>query len=120
MAIGWLTALKAIPWSDVIEHTPAVLKGARRLLEKRRAEPAAQGTEALPDLPTLHQRLLALEQTQASDLAVLSETVADLAEQNARLVAAVEVLRWRTRWLGAWAVLSLAGAMGALLAWLTH
>lgn len=36
MALPWLTALKVIPWGDVIEHAPAVLKGARDLLERQR------------------------------------------------------------------------------------
>ena len=26
MALPWLTALKVIPWGDVIEHAPKVLK----------------------------------------------------------------------------------------------
>lgn len=122
MAIGWLTALKVIPWGDVIEHAPKVLKGARTLLERQRhheptaPEPAAVSSVAVADPLALQARLQALERmltgTQA-DLAQLTETVTELAEQNARLVETVERLRWRSRWLVA-ALLGLAAG----LAWL--
>lgn len=76
MAIAWLTALKVIPWGDVIEHAPKVLNAARKLLERKPAELA-------PSPDEVHQRI--------------ASTLADLAEQNTRLVNAVEVLRVRTR-----------------------
>ena len=119
MAIPWLTALKIIPWGDVIEHAPAVLKGARRLLDRQKTAPTTAAAPVpagvAPDLITLQQRLAALEQQQASDMAQLTQTVAELAEQNTRLVQAVDVLRWRTRWLGLIALLGLVGL--ALAAW---
>jgi small-conductance mechanosensitive channel len=118
MAFPWMMALKVIPWGDVIEHAPKVLKGARRLLDKQKAQAApeasaAAGTDSLP------QRLQALEaahhQLQA-DMAQLAQTAAELAEQNNRLVQAVEVLRWRTRWLGGACVALLLGGV-ALAMW---
>ena len=130
MALPWLTALKVIPWGDVIEHAPKVLKGARDLLERQRqrgreAEPPAPDLRAgvidLPD-PTppevreLQQQLAAaredvarLQQTQDQ----ITQTLAELAEQNTRLVGAVELLRKRTRLLMG-AVLVLALVLGAL------
>ena len=102
MAVSWLTALKVIPWGDVIEHAPAVLKGARRLLERQTTPPpAASEGDVAPttDLEGLQRQMLALEQQHQTDVAQMSQTLADLAEQNARLVAAVELLRLRTRWL---------------------
>jgi hypothetical protein len=102
MAVSWLTALKVIPWGDVIEHAPAVLKGARRLLERQTTPPpAASEGDAAPttDLAGLQRQMQALEQQHQIDVAQMSQTLADLAEQNARLVAAVELLRLRTRWL---------------------
>lgn len=116
MPIPWLTALKVIPWGDVIEHAPKVLKGARDLLNQQRqrrretAEPApapdAAAIEAPgptpPELRELQQQLATaredltrLQQTQDQ----ITQTVAELAEQNTRLVAAVELLRTRTRLL---------------------
>jgi DNA-binding transcriptional MerR regulator len=112
MAFPWLMALKVIPWGDVIEHAPKVLKGARRLLDKQKAGPAAadaaviippgDGTGRLAALEAAHQQLQA-------DLAQLTQTTAELAEQNTRLVQAVDLLRWRTRWLGALSLVLLIG-----------
>jgi hypothetical protein len=78
MAIAWLTALKVIPWGDVIEHAPKVLSAARKLLDRTPA--------ALPPSKDEVQERMA-------------KTLTDLAEQNTRLVNAVEVLRLRTRML---------------------
>jgi hypothetical protein len=43
MAISWITALKLVPWGDVIEATPQVVKAAKGLLRKKEgaAEEAA-------------------------------------------------------------------------------
>jgi hypothetical protein len=111
MAIPWLVALKVIPWGDVIEHAPKVLSAARKLLERQRAPrtvPAA-GDSVIPmpsaeppSLAALHQRLAAAQQqidAQALAQDQLTQTLAELAEQNARLVSAVELLRVRTRLL---------------------
>jgi hypothetical protein len=93
MAISWLTALKVIPWGDVIAHAPKVLNAARQLLDRKPAEPP-------PSKDEVQERI--------------AKTLADLAEQNARLVNAVELLRLRTRILMVTTVL-LAVAVGWLL-----
>lgn len=122
MGIGWWSALQAIPWGQVIEHAPVVLKGARRLMERHRGEPPppepppAAPAEAPAD-PRTAQLEAGLAQVQAR-LAELAgqqrqsdEVLASLAEQNARLVAAVETLRLRQRLLtGALALLGVATA----------
>ncbi len=108
MAIPWLTALKVIPWGDVIEHAPKVLKAARKLMEKpvSGAAAASSGTAvdapdaAPPSLGELKNRLIAAQaqlDQQARLQAETSQTLAELAEQNARLVGAVDALRLRTR-----------------------
>ncbi len=131
MVNPWLTALKVIPWRDVIEHAPKVLKGARELLERQRqrrrpsAPAAAAPAERVvtpvpaadPALHALQQRLdstqeefARLQQTQEQ----MVQTLAELAEQNTRLVDTVERLRLRTRMLmAAVLVIVLAG----LLSW---
>lgn len=130
MAIPWLTALKVIPWGDVIEHAPTVLKGARDLLDRQRQrrrdteEPTLDpraGVIEMPDptppavrelqhqLAATREDLTRLQQTQEQT----AQTLAALAEQNARLVGAVELLRKRTRLLLG-AALVLAIALGAL------
>ena len=42
MAIPWLSALKVIPWGDVISHAPGVLEKARDLMARKTADAAPQ------------------------------------------------------------------------------
>ena len=119
MAIPWLMALKVIPWGDVIEHAPSVLKAARKLMDRQ--PPGQAGTpstttpvSAVPTLGEFKNALIAAQgqiESQAQTQRELTETLAELAEQNARLVSAVELLRLRTRvlvWGGAAVLLWLA------------
>lgn len=110
MAIPWLMALKVIPWGDVIEHAPTVLKAARKLMDRQSSQPPGQaGTPAtqtpvsqVPSLGELKNALIAAQgqiDLQAQTQRELTETLAELAEQNARLVSAVDVLQLRTRLL---------------------
>jgi hypothetical protein len=121
MAIPWLMALKAVPWGDVIEHAPSVLKAARKLIDRQSPQsPGQAGTPAtqtpvseVPSLGELKNALIAAQgqiDRQTQTQRELTETLAELAEQNARLVSAVEVLRMRMR------LLMLGGV--ALLGWL--
>jgi hypothetical protein len=111
-------ALKVIPWGDVIEHAPSVLKAARKLMDRQPPDAAGHaGTttsvSAVPSLGELKNALIAAQgqiDRQAQTQRELTQTLAELAEQNARLVSAVEVLRLRTR------VLVWGGA--AMLLWL--
>jgi len=113
MPSPWLLALKVIPWGDVIEHAPKVLSAARKLVERQReqrqasaeppASPASPDADRVPmpleqlqtRLDFAHERIASLQQAHDQ----LTQTVAELAEQNARLVSAVELLRLRTRML---------------------
>jgi len=122
MAIPWLTALKVIPWGDVIEHAPSVLKAARKLMDRQPSQPqdpagnpaTPMPVSAVPSLGELKNALIAAQgqiDRQAQTQRELTETLAELAEQNARLVSTVEVLRSRTRllvWGGAAMLLGLA------------
>ena len=125
MPVPWLMALKVIPWGDVIEHAPAVLKAARKLMDRQSADPGPDSgasadlvAQPLPTLGELQKRLIAAQvqidrhtQTQVQ----LTETLAALAEQNAQLVSAVELLRLRTRLL-LWGMAALVVAVVGL-AW---
>lgn len=103
MAIGWLTAFKAIPWADVIAAAPAVARGARKLVDAMRKrggdgeaadEPPVQ-VSGDPDarVSALEARVSLLQSQQREALAL----VESLAGQQEKLVAAVDVLRVRTR-----------------------
>ena len=123
MAIPWLVALKVIPWGDVIEHAPKVLNAARKLMERPKAPSTGTTTPAPLDLgdapPTmgeLKNRLIEARQLidqQATMQVQMAQTLTELAEQNARLVAAVDVLRKRTRLL-----LIVAAALAVSVVWL--
>lgn len=119
MALAWMTALKVIPWSDVIDATPGIVKGARKLFARSlQAEPvAAPAAEAGSDLASrvaeLETSLAQVTQQQKAS-AQLLET---LAEQNARIVQAVDILRLRTRLLIGLSVV-MAIALVALTVWM--
>ena len=123
---GWMTALKLVPWGEVIAATPQIVQGAKKLLGKTRrgaqpgdGAPLAPQAAAVPadapvaaQLQRLGERVSQLEQEQ-HDSAVL---IASLAEQNAQLVRAVDALRLRQRRLSmALAVLGIVCA--GLLVW---
>ena len=120
MAIGWLTILKSVPWTEVIRNAPKVAEGARKLWNaagKQRAADEAADAAAPPaashephTLEALEARVAALE-AAVSDLHgqmfASSELIKELAEQNAQFVKRIEANRKRTFWLGA-ATLALA------------
>lgn len=123
MAIGWLTILKSVPWTEVIRNAPKVAEGARKLwnaVGKQRAVDEAADAAAPPaashephTLEALEARVAALE-AAVSDLHgqmfASSELIKELAEQNAQFVKRIEANRKRTFWLGA-ATLALAIAV---------
>jgi hypothetical protein len=124
MAIGWLTALKAIPWTDVISTAPVVVDGAKKLWHSVGKRPApAQLAVPQPDSPNedrssaaLQARIAALE-AEAADLhgqmVSSSELIKALAEQNTQLIRRIETSRVRLLWL---AVATAATAIVALYA----
>ena len=122
MAIPWLSALKVIPWGDVISHAPGVLEKARDLMARKPADaaPSSMATpnmhDDVPSLGVLKNRLLAaavqidaLQQRQIQ----LAQTVSELAEQNAGLVSAVSGLRQTLRFMVVGLALAFVG-LGAI------
>ena len=108
MAIPWLSALKAIPWGNVIEHAPNVLDKARDLIDKHRktAEPeTVDGRQHTPsDLPPHDQleiRLLeALKQIkliqQKNDL--FETKIVDIVNQQTISLKNIKNLRRTNKW----------------------
>lgn len=99
MALGSLiTALKVVPWGDVITAAPAIVKGARKIFTRTEDDPAPvapPGADPNERLRLLEARLQEMaEREQAS-----AKLVEALAEQNAKVVEAIGVLRARARWL---------------------
>jgi hypothetical protein len=122
MAIPWLSALKVIPWGDVMSHAPSVLEKARDLMARKPADaaPSSMATpnvhDDVPSLGELKNRLLdaslqieGLQQRQAE----FAQTVRELAEQNAALLSAVSGLRQTLRLLVVGLALAFVG-LGAV------
>lgn len=107
MAISWVTALKLVPWGDVIQAAPTVLKAAKGLMKKspeQELEEAAQaaypqevppslagsaGELALQQVAQLEARIQQLEASQHATHQVLEK----MAEQQAQIVKTVGLLR---------------------------
>jgi amino acid transporter len=127
MAIGWLSVLKSVPWSDVISNAPLVADGARKLwnsVGKKPAEPAVTNAESAPGtVAGLEARVAALE-TAVSDLhsqmLASSELIKALSDQNTGLIKRAEAARVRMRWLSAASVIALVLAAGSLTLLLTR
>jgi hypothetical protein len=124
MAIGWLTVLQSVPWSDVVRNAPKVAAGAKKLWDnvanKSAANPdvAADGSGLAPGPATLEglqQQVLSLQAASANlqqRLIESSDLIGTLAEQNAQLIQGIQVLRRRLFWLGT--ALVLIGLLAAL------
>ena len=109
MAISWLSALKVVPWDKVMEHAPGVLDKARGLIDKHRGASTPDASQVDPDpaqevpsLGELKNRCLVLQaqvdhlgQTQQQ----MAQTLADMAEQQAGLIAMVKRLQSQLKWL---------------------
>lgn len=112
MAIGWLSVLKMVPWSDVIGSAPVVADGAKKLWNTvAKKSPSSESTVVnaasglSPDsdaIATLQAQLAAVEATAAElhqQMLVSSELIKALADQNTQLIQRVEVNRIRVLWL---------------------
>jgi hypothetical protein len=113
MAIGWLTILQSVPWSDVISNAPKVADGAKKLWKTVARKSATQATPGIDAQATLspearafaalENRLAALEATTTElhgQMLASSELITVLAEQNAQLIKRIEANRVRVLWLG--------------------
>ena len=88
MAVGWVTALKLVPWGDVLEATPQILQSAKKLLGATRKGTSGAAAGSLADtndaaappvalqLQQLHERVARLEQEQ-QESAVLIQSLAE-------------------------------------------
>ena len=128
MAIGWLSVLKMVPWSDVIHNAPKAAESAKKLwgsVSKRQSaseaatspDPHTPLTTATPTLTALQSRVDALEEAADSlhaQMLASSALIKTLTEQNAQLIARVELHRVRLRALAAVALLALVVAVGAV------
>jgi hypothetical protein len=128
MPVPWPAILKAIPWGEVVAAAPKVLDQAKRLVAAARrtesrspgdAEAAASAQAIDNPLPDIEARLSGLEgRIEAMSREALSsaELVKSLAEQNAQLIRAVQILSAKVRRLAV-IVFTLSGVVGGLVIW---
>lgn len=126
MAIGWITVLQSVPWTEVVRNAPKVAAGAKKLWStlgnrKGQSEASAVLDAAVPTEPmTLAemQDRLGLLQAGTAELKqrlIESTSLIDaLAEQNTQLIASTQALNRRLKWLTA-LVIVLGVAGGAAL-----
>lgn len=113
MAIGWLSILRSVPWSQVISNAPKVADGAKKLWNAVAKKSSAQkvsdaslppsATSESQTLAALEIRVMALEAAVAdlhSQMLASSELIRELADQNAQLIQRIEINRVRVLWLG--------------------
>lgn len=113
MATGWWSVLRTVPWSEVINAAPQVATGARRLWDtvarKSGSAPGMAPGAFVDEQPqddvfgTLVMRVEKNESTLAdlrNQMLQASEIIANLADQNAQLIAKMELARTRLLWLG--------------------
>ena len=104
--MNWLTALKFLPWGEVIEYAPKLVTGAQKLWQRVKTEKAETDAIVIDQAPVsldqtareLQELKQQLQDMQAQQLE-LSNLVTELAAQNQRLVGAISVLRARSRLL---------------------
>jgi hypothetical protein len=109
MPFNWIAAFRIIPWTDVIAAAPALARTARELWrgmsKSRTIEPGpsgnGQGSGSVGGTPpTVEEELRSLRAELAetrTQLLSSSEVLRALAEQDEKLIAAIDVLRVRTR-----------------------
>ncbi len=128
MAIGWLTVLQSVPWTDVVRNAPKVAVAAKKLWSTvgkkstATADPVADASVALsPEaraVSALESRILVLETAAAelqNQMIASSGLIKVLAEQNTQLILRIETLRIRLWFVGALAVAGLLAAAGMAL-----
>jgi hypothetical protein len=104
MAISWMTALKIIPWGNVLESAPHIVKAAKHLFSATKADEDNYASASDPGrreglagmdsrIRLMEERITELRQEQQSS----AELIKSLAEQNALIVEAVEIFRMRLK-----------------------
>jgi hypothetical protein len=119
MAIGWLSALKAVPWQEVLTAAPMISEHARKLLNRtqergdRVAENSVESaTQALENRVAKIESTLNSNSVEAASVAQLVNQLAGQAESMARTV---HMLRIGVLALGAGVLLSIILSIGCLV-----
>jgi hypothetical protein len=131
MAIGWLTVLQSVPWSEVVRNAPKVAAGAKKLWGSV-ANKDEEGVDHTADLEAqsrqppehlslgnLQAQITTLQSVAGGLQQRLTEStvlITALAEQNAQLIQRIEAMRKRTSRFGV--ALVLVGIAAGAALWL--
>jgi hypothetical protein len=123
MALSWLVLLKTVPWADVITAAPEVVGGARKLWHAvaNRSVPLNTRLASTPGQDTIASLSARIDTSEAaiadlhSQVLSASAIIASLAEQNASLIARINVTRSQLAWLAAVTVATSALATISLI-----
>ncbi|QHJ00739.1 hypothetical protein GT347_23790 [Xylophilus rhododendri] len=125
----WLTALKLVPWDDVLKSTPGLVRQARQLFRSSKGQqPASASQEVAAEaldgrdpkamaalVRGLHERVQVLEKEQRETAALLES----LAEQQEMVVQTLGALRARAKLLTAVCGVLMLAVVG-LLTWVSR
>lgn len=113
MGLGY--ALTKIPWKSILPYVPTAVETARELLRNLGKTTAAWSSGTANEAPAvgLSRRVLQLEENEARQAAL----VAQLAEQQQRLIESLRILESRVQML-LWLVIVLLVILVALLIFL--
>lgn len=107
MPLPWLTIVKVIPWGEVLANAPKVLEQAKKLvaahgksgsLASEKPFPPAQ--ERPGGMPAIEARLASVEdrvEDIAREAVASVDLIKSLAEQNAKLIQALQALESKMR-----------------------
>lgn len=128
MPVPWPAIFKAIPWGEVVAAAPKVLDQAKKLVAAARrtdsgssggAEASASDQAHVSPLPAIEARISSVEgriEDMAGEAVSSAELVKTLAEQNAQLVQALQILSSKVRRLIV-VVVALSFVGGGLAVW---
>jgi len=118
MPFPWAVAAKAIPWTEVIAASPAIVKGARDLWTRMRSDPKPDATPDGADAASPEARLDALNgivRTLEERNESQTELITQLAEQQVQMVAAIERARRQANLALLVAVIAIVAALKPLI-----
>ena len=128
MAIGWLTVLQSVPWTEVVSNAPKVVAGAKKLWAAvgRKPSASAQVADARQAALSPEARAITTLTAHVSELETAtkelqeqmlasSELIKALAEQNTQLILRIETQRRRMQWLAGALVLVGMAALASLV-----
>ncbi len=128
MAIGWLTVLQSVPWTEVVSNAPKVAAGAKKLWAAVSRKPSAGAEVADATQAALSPEARAITALTAhiseletavkelqEQMLASSELIKALAEQNTQLILRIETQRRRMAWLAGALVLIGMAALASLV-----